>query len=423
MVKQLTLFLYLTVLTTVAQEVSFGKPRKLSQHINSSCEEVLPLLSPDKKKILFVRASCPENIGGGLAGSDIWLSELNDSEWDKSTNPGTLLNDKTNNAVVGISRDGGTVYQLRSSSNSKTPGIYFSKRMSSSWTKPELIPLPFLKTDGFLGLYVSPDFNVILISMENEHGRGQEDLYVSLKSASGIWSEPRNLGPAINTEGFEISPFLSLDSRRLYFASSGHWGQGNGDIFYSDRLDDTWQKWSSPINLGNHINSKDFDAYFSIYDSVAYFSSNRDSQFSDLYVVHVKNAEDSLQYEVDKIVAEARSLLEDLGDDTGDSLATDFRSVFIEFDNSSVELSSLALNRLSPVLDCLKKLKSDRVTITIIGYSSDADQDRRQCHQRLEVIKNYLIGASRSNLFVELEIKKTEKSSIENRRDAVEVRY
>src|SRR5688572_30328112 len=118
MVKQLTLFLYLTVLTTVAQEVSFGKPRKLSPHINSSCEEVFPLLSPDKKKMLFVRTSCPDNIGGNLGGSDIWLSDLNsiNSEWSKPTNAGTLLNDKTNSAVVGISGDGGTVYQLRSSS-------------------------------------------------------------------------------------------------------------------------------------------------------------------------------------------------------------------------------------------------------------------------------------------------------------------
>ncbi len=55
----------------------------------------------------------------------------------------------------------------------------------------------------------------------------EEDLYVSLKNGAGEWSEPKNLGATINTEGFEISPYLSsLD--KLYFSSSGHPGQGCG---------------------------------------------------------------------------------------------------------------------------------------------------------------------------------------------------
>lgn len=32
----------------------------------------------------------------------------------------------------------------------------------------------------------------------------------------------------------------------------------------SKRLDDSWKKWSQPINLGPHINTRRFDAYYSI---------------------------------------------------------------------------------------------------------------------------------------------------------------
>jgi hypothetical protein len=96
------------------------------------------------------------------------------------------------------------------------------------------------------------------------------------------------MGSTINSSGFEMSPFLSKNKKRLYFASSGHPGMGNGDIFYSDRLYDSWEIWSAPKNLGEQVNSKSFDAYFSIYgDSVAYFSSNRFKQM-DLFKVSVK---------------------------------------------------------------------------------------------------------------------------------------
>src|SRR6185503_14219383 len=96
----------------------------------------------------------------------------------------------------------------------------------------------------FLGMYISPDCDVILLSMKKDDSKGQEDLYVSLKDAAGQWSIPRNLGPVINTRGFEMSPFLSPDKKRLYFASNGHRGLGDADIFYSNRLDDSWERWS-----------------------------------------------------------------------------------------------------------------------------------------------------------------------------------
>jgi hypothetical protein len=53
-------------------------------------------------------------------------------------------------------------------------------------------------------------------------------------------------------------------------------------------LYDSWETWSVPVNLGSSLNSKKFDAYFSIYgDSVAYFASNRESQYADLFKAKV----------------------------------------------------------------------------------------------------------------------------------------
>ena len=92
---------------------------------------------------------------------------------------------------------------------------------------------------------------------------------------------------AINTPGAEYAPFLASDNKTLFFASYGHKGHGESDIFYSKRLDDSWLNWSEPLNLGTTVNTKDRDEYFTITakGDYAYFvSETRNSRESrDIY--------------------------------------------------------------------------------------------------------------------------------------------
>lgn len=72
------------------------------------------------------------------------------------------------------------------------------------------------------------------------------------------------MGKVINTYANETTPFLAADNKTLYFSSSGHPGYGSNDIFVSRRLDDTWQNWSEPKNLGPKINGPTWDAYYTV---------------------------------------------------------------------------------------------------------------------------------------------------------------
>ena len=87
----------------------------------------------------------------------------------------------------------------------------------------------------------------------------------------------------VNTAEFESSPFLAADGRTLYFTSAGHAGFGNGDIFVSRRLDDPGDNWSEPENLGPAINTDEWDGYFTIPASgdYAYLSSRAGSLGED----------------------------------------------------------------------------------------------------------------------------------------------
>jgi hypothetical protein len=274
-----------------AQVLEFNAPQKLPTTVNSVGEEALPLLSPNGKELYFTRALYAGNTGGKFSGLDVWYSEASGANWKNSSNGFININNEGQNAIVGLSRDGATRYFVNASSKGKVSGIYLTKNINNYWTRPEFIPVPGIDNQNFLGVFVDPDFEVILLSMKTPTSRGDEDLYFTTKNSFGEWSAPKTMGTTINTTGFEISPFLSQDKKRLFFSSNGHGGEGDADIFYSDRLYNSWETWSVPVNLGKAVNSKKFDAYFSIYgDSVAYFASNRDGKFSDIYRVKVAPA-------------------------------------------------------------------------------------------------------------------------------------
>lgn len=269
-----------------AQELVFNTPIQLSSVINSSDEELAPMLSPDGNTLYFIRAFHDANTGGKFAGTDIWMSKKDEQgQWMQASRMDNVWNNKRSNAVVGINAEQNVVYLLNGYNNKS--GVAFSKLINGQWGQPEFISIPGINRDDFVGFYVNPQFDVILVSMKGKDTLGEEDLYISLKDSAGNWTEPRNLGPTINTKGFEISPFLSIDKSKLFFTSNGHGGFGDGDVLVSERLYGTWDIWSVPKNLGNTINTKGFDSYFSIYgDTIAYYARGNEEK-SNIFKVDV----------------------------------------------------------------------------------------------------------------------------------------
>jgi hypothetical protein len=281
-------FAVLVGLSSSAQELVFGEPIKLSSNVNSEDEELGIVLSSDGKTMYFSRAFHDKNTGGKYAGTDIWMSKKDDEgNWMPAANVGRPWNNKQSNSVIGINQDNTVVYLLNAYSNKS--GIAFSKLINGTWSDPEVISIPGINRNDFVGFYVNPAFDVILISMKGADSFGEEDLYVSLKDSFGRWIEPKNLGTTINTKGFEISPFLSKDKKRLFFSSNGHPGLGDADIFVAERLYDSWDVWTTPRNAGDKVNSSSFDAYFtSRGDTVGLFTTGKTGN-SEIFSVAMKS--------------------------------------------------------------------------------------------------------------------------------------
>lgn len=91
------------------------------------------------------------------------------------------------------------------------------------------------------------------------------------KLENGKWSEAVDL-PFNRAQYNTAHACLSIDGKRLYFASDMPAGSGGMDIYYSDRIESTW---SDPVNIGKQINTSGNEAFPYIGpDGMLYFSSD-----------------------------------------------------------------------------------------------------------------------------------------------------
>lgn len=256
----------------------------ISYLINSPYGEVAPIISPDGKELFFTRLNHPDNIheksnlkNDTEIKQDIWYATKKGKTWSSPENIGSPLNNTDDNAATCISANGKTLYVLNVYKSDGTLDLGLSKSYKTGlgWSFPEKIIIEdfqaLMVTDPETGremrnteFSITPDEKVILMGLKRSQSYGDRDLYVSFKKLDGTYSKPRSLGPTINTADNEGSPFIAADGKTLYFMSKGHLGFGNGDIFVSKRLDETWINWSEPLNLGQPINSAEWNGYINI---------------------------------------------------------------------------------------------------------------------------------------------------------------
>ncbi len=253
--------------------------------VNDGSANFNPVIGDNGTFLWFSRTGHPENLGG-VEDQDVWFLKFDEGHWSEPSNKWGGLNSEKNDLMVGQSENN-LVYLLRYKQNAtrEMTSINAYRWIDDRYVHDHVIDLPELNITGsYFGFYVARDESFVIISMKGEYTFGKEDLYICLKR-DGVWSAPKHMGARINTAGFEMSPFVSRDGKHLFFSSEGHRSYGKGDIFVSTRLDDTWQNWSKPINLGPNINTPGFEAYFCLNETLneSYFFSDRIDGIGRIY--------------------------------------------------------------------------------------------------------------------------------------------
>ena len=167
-------------------------------------------------------------------------------------NLGAAVNTKESEYFPSLTIDGGELVFTRRINNFNED-FFATKKQGSTWEAATAIPGKVNTPQNEGAQNISPDGQWLVFTGCNRPGGfGSCDLYISYNTPEG-WSEAINLGNRINSSDWESQPCLSPDKRDLYFASRRPGGYGGSDIYVSHLLPNG--RWSEPENLGSGINS------------------------------------------------------------------------------------------------------------------------------------------------------------------------
>lgn len=284
----------ITVSIPLAEDADFPeKAENLGTSINSSSHDYIPQISPDGNTLYFTRVGHPENMGKDKF-HDIWYSKKVGNKWDAAVKMSAPINNELPNFAYNITPDGNTLLLGNSYGEDADGFVATSRREKNGWSFPERAVVKDLHSLSLNNeFFLAANKKVMLMSIDRPEGQGSNDIYVSFLEVDNTWTTPKNIGKVVNTANIETSPFLAADNKTMYFSSNGHRGYGDKDIFKTTRLDDTWEVWSTPVNLGNTINSEASENYYSIPASgeYAYFVSQHNSLGgNDIFRVKLPNS-------------------------------------------------------------------------------------------------------------------------------------
>lgn len=284
--------------------------RNLGNVVNSPFPDYVPLISPDETTLYFT--SRREGSTGNLKDiygnyyEDVYVSQkMDDGKWGIPKNIGSPINTNTHDACVALSFDGNQMIIYRTSPDMLSGDLYLSRMDFNGWSEPVKfgaeINTPYVETSACF----STDTSVIYFSSNKIGGLGGKDIYRIKKLPNGKWSMPQNLGPTINTERDEDSPFLHPDGTTLYFSSKGHNTMGDYDVFKTI-LNTENNTFSEPENLGFPINTVNNDIFFvfNLKGTRGYYSSIKEETFggSDIYSIDTRFGDNDLKVKQGKVM-------------------------------------------------------------------------------------------------------------------------
>lgn len=245
-------------------------PKNLGDKINSAESEYFPSLTIDGKELVFTRRVKGFN-------EDFFSAQTNTDTWNNALPLGGNVNTSQNEGAQMISQDG--LWLVFTGCNRRdgwgSCDIYISYLTPLGWSEAINLGGKINSDQWDSQPCLSPDKKDLYFASRRFGGYGGSDIYVSHMLPGGSWSEPENLGPEINTNGDESSPFIHADNQTLYFTSNGLPGYGEDDLFYVRK--GPKGEWSVPQNLGYPINTiyKEGTLFIAADAKTAYYASDR----------------------------------------------------------------------------------------------------------------------------------------------------
>jgi len=358
----------------IRQPVAFN-PENLGENINTEMEEYLPALSIDGNTLVFTKRIAEK---GYVPQEDFYISTRNEEgDWQEAMAYPGAINTARNEGAFSFSADKEiVVYTACNRDDGQGRCDLYLMLNNTTYNAGEIINTKHWESQGCF----SPDGKYLYFVSNRPGGYGGKDIWRSEITQKGFLPA-ENLGDTINTQYDEMSPFLHPDNLTLYFASDGHVGMGDDDLFVSRRAN-SQKEWGIPKNMGYPINTHNSENSLIVASNgkTAYYTSD----------VSGFGKEDIFQFDLpEHLQAE---LLEELEleiitQQAGEEVVLKN----VSFTSNSYELEETSFIELNKLISYLKK--NPKLQIEIQGHTDDVgDEIDNQIlsEKRAKVVFEYL---------------------------------
>ncbi len=237
----------------------WSEPVNLGPQVNSEDTDSAPTLSGDSLTLIFASKRV-----GGLGDGDLWLCtrQLPEHSFSKPAHMGAEINSIACDSTPALSADGLTLifYSGRPGGLGKNDlWMCTRKSLHDPFGRADNLGAAVNSTadDGFPA--ISSDGLTLIFASNRAGGLGAFDLWMSTRvSDTESFGPAVNLGPVVNSGGWEGFPALSADNRHLIFSTDRSGGIGGGDLWISARSSDD-APFGIPRNMGATVNSAEHD--------------------------------------------------------------------------------------------------------------------------------------------------------------------
>ena len=255
-------------------------PVNMGDSMNSVADEYINFVNETESQIILTQKISRgiEQENGRLFDEGFYQSLLKNEIWNSPVAIPLSWQENLDLGGMSISVDGRKMYFTGCHwiTGYGNCDLYVSFRKGINWEAPSNLGTIVNSQWWDSQPAISADGKQLFFSSKRAGGMGGADIWKSVKLPNGKWSSPINLGDSINTSGDEMAPFLHADGKTLFFSSNKRFGLGGFDLFIS-RKDMTGQ-WSLAQNLGYPLNTKDneINIFVSLDGGQAWISSDKE---------------------------------------------------------------------------------------------------------------------------------------------------
>lgn len=270
----------------------------LGSGINTEYSEHSPVFSADESVLIFTskREGTTGNLklDNGEFYEDIYITNKRENGmWDTPKTIGTNINTESNEATIGLSVDGQTLFIYKDDNGDGN--IYISTLNGDVWSTPTKLGPTINTKSKETHASLSADGRFLYFTSDRKGGYGGLDIYVVKRLPNGEWSEAQNLGPKINSPLNEEGPYIHPDGVTLFYSSEGGKSMGGYDIFFTV-IDNESRTCEEPTNIGYPINTTQNDVFYvpTPDGRRAYYASYQEGGIgsSDLYLITLPDSKE-----------------------------------------------------------------------------------------------------------------------------------